>query len=189
MTLPLILLAIPSVIIGYFTIEPMLHGEFFKNVIFVSDHHEAMRELTEEFRKAGGPFEMALDALTSLPFWLALAGVATSYFFYMVKPEIPTAIKKNFHAIYTLLDNKYYLDKFNDVVFAGGARLLGGGLWNVGDKGLIDGLIVNGSAKFVGWFSRTMRTIQTGYIYHYAFVMILGVLGYLIYFMPNPFTQ
>ncbi len=188
-TLPLILLAIPSVIIGYFTIEPMLHGEFFKNVIFVADHHEAMRELTEEFHKAGGPFEMAIGALTSLPFWLALAGVASSYFFYMVKPEIPTAIKKSFHAIYTLLDNKYYLDKFNDVVFAGGARLLGGELWNVGDKGLIDGLIVNGSAKFVGWFSRTMRTIQTGYIYHYAFVMILGVLGYLIYFMPNPFTQ
>ena len=188
-TLPLILLAIPSVLIGYFTIEPMLHGEFFKNVIFVADQHEAMHELTEEFRRVGGPFSMAVDALTTLPFWLALAGVASSYFFYMVKPEIPTAIKKNFHAIYTLLDNKYYMDKFNEVVFAGGARLLGGGLWNVGDKGLIDGLIVNGSAKFVAWFSRTLRTIQTGYIYHYAFVMILGVLGYLIYFMPNPFTK
>jgi NADH-quinone oxidoreductase subunit L len=88
-----------------------------------------------------------------------------------------------------VLDHKYYLDQFNQVVFAGGARLLGGGLWNVGDKGLIDGLIVNGSAKFVGWFSKTMRAVQTGYIYHYAFVMILGVLGYLIYFMPNPFTK
>jgi len=188
-TLPLILLAIPSVIIGYITIEPMLHGEFFKNVIFVADHHEAMKELTEEFHHAGGAFSMGIGALTSLPFWLAVAGVATSYFFYMVKPEIPTAIKKHFGAIYTLLDNKYYMDKFNDVVFAGGARLIGGGLWNVGDKSLIDGLVVNGSARLVAWFSRIMRTAQTGYIYHYAFVMILGVLGYLIYFMPNPLIK
>ncbi|TDK65621.1 NADH-quinone oxidoreductase subunit L [Sapientia aquatica] len=187
--LPLVLLAIPSVLIGYFTIEPMLHGTFFKDVIFVSSHHEAMQELSEEFHHVGGAVGMALHAFTSLPFWLALAGVATSYVFYMVKPEIPTAIKKNFSAIYTLLDNKYYLDKFNEVVFAGGARLLGGGLWNVGDKGLIDGLIVNGSAKLVGWSSKILRTIQTGYIYNYAFVMILGVLGFLIYFMPSPFTK
>ena len=187
--LPLVLLAIPSVLIGYFTIEPMLHGTFFKDVIFVSSHHEAMQELSEEFHHVGGAVGMALHAFTSLPFWLALAGVATSYVFYMVKPEIPTAIKKNFSAIYTLLDNKYYLDKFNEVVFAGGARLLGGGLWNVGDKGLIDGLIVNGSAKLVGWSSKILRTIQTGYIYNYAFVMILGVLGFLMYFMPSPFTK
>ena len=188
-TIPLILLAVPSVIIGYLTIGPMLHGSFFDNVIFVGNNHEAMKELTEEFTHVGGPLGMAFSALTSLTFWLAAAGVASSYYFYMVKPSIPTAIKKNFSAIYTLLDNKYYMDKFNDVVFAGGARLLGGGLWNVGDKSLIDGLIVNGSAKLVGWFSRAMRAVQTGYIYHYAFVMILGVLGYLIYFMPNPFTK
>ncbi|MET3106572.1 NADH-quinone oxidoreductase subunit L [Oxalobacteraceae bacterium GrIS 2.11] len=188
-TLPLILLAIPSVLIGGLTIGYMVHGDFFNNVIFVADHHEAMKELTEEFHHAGGALNMGIAALTSVPFWLALAGVGLSYFFYMVKPEIPTAIKKNFSVIYNLLDNKYYLDKFNEVVFAGGARLLGGGLWNVGDKNLIDGLLVNGSAKFVAWFSRTMRTVQTGYIYHYAFVMILGVLGYLIYFMPNPFTK
>ena len=188
-TLPLILLAIPSVVIGYLTITPMLHGDFFKGVIFVSEQHEAMKTLTEEFAEVGGPFGMALHALLSLPFWLAVAGVATSYLFYMVKPEIPAWIKKNFSAIYDLLDNKYYLDKFNEVVFAGGARLLGGGLWTIGDKSLIDGLIVNGSAKLVAWFSRGMRLVQSGYIYHYAFVMILGVLGYLVYFMPNPFTQ
>jgi len=188
-TLPLILLAIPSVFIGGLTIDYMLHGSFFDNVIFVGSNHEAMRELTEEFHKVGGPVGMAIGALTSVAFWLAAAGVASSYFFYMVKPEIPAAIKKNFSFIYDILDNKYYMDKFNQVVFAGGARLLGGGLWNVGDKTLIDGLIVNGSAKLVGWFSRVMRGIQTGYIYHYAFVMILGVLGYLIYFMPNPFTK
>jgi NADH-quinone oxidoreductase subunit L len=188
-TIPLILLAIPSVFIGGLTIDYMLHGSFFDNVIFVGSNHEAMHELTEEFHKVGGAIGMAIGALTSPAFWLAAAGVASSYYFYMVKPEIPTAIKKNFSIIYNLLDNKYYMDKFNDVVFAGGARLLGGGLWNIGDKGLIDNLIVNGSARLVGWFSRAMRGIQTGYIYHYAFVMILGVLGYLIYFMPNPFTK
>ncbi|PRC91687.1 NADH-quinone oxidoreductase subunit L [Solimicrobium silvestre] len=188
-TLPLILLAIPSALIGYFTIEPMLHGSFFKDAIFVAGQHEAMQTLTEEFHEVGGALGMAIHSLTSLPFWLAVAGVATSYLFYMVKPEIPAALKKNLSFIYTLLDNKYYMDKFNDVVFAGGARLLGGGLWNIGDKGLIDGLIVNGSAKLVAWSSRAIRTIQTGYIYHYAFVMILGVLGFLIYFMPNPFTK
>jgi len=179
-TLPLVLLAIPSVIIGFFTIEPMLFGNFFKGVIFVDEAHHAMEELTHDFH---GPVAMSIHALTSLPLWLAIAGVASSYYFYMVKPSIPTAIKKNAHAIYTLLDNKYYMDKFNDIVFAGGARLLGGGLWNVGDKGLIDGLIVNGSARVVGWFSRGVRLFQTGYLYHYAFVMILGVMGFLAYIM------
>ena len=188
-TLPLILLAIPSVLIGYFTIEPMLYGDFFKGVIFVADQHEAMHELTEEFTRVGGPLGMALGSVMTAPLWLAIAGVVSSYFFYMVKPEIPAMIKKNFSFIYTLLENKYYMDKFNDLVFAGGARLLGGGLWNVGDKGLIDGLIVNGSAKLAAWSGRMLRTVQTGYIYHYAFVMILGVLGFLIYFMPNPFTK
>ena len=188
-TLPLILLAIPSVIIGYLTIQPMLHGDFFKGVIFVADSHEAMRELTVEFAKSGGPLGMALNAFTSLPFMLALAGVVLSYVFYMVKPEYPAAIKKNFGFIMDILENKYYLDKFNEVVFAGGARLLGGGLWSAGDKGLIDGLVVNGSAKLVDWSSKVIRLFQTGYIYHYAFVMILGVLGFLAYFMPNPFTH
>ncbi|MCU6433074.1 NADH-quinone oxidoreductase subunit L [Undibacterium sp. Jales W-56] len=179
-TLPLVLLAIPSVIIGFFAIEPMLFGDFFKGVIFVDEAHHAMEELTHEFH---GPLAMALHAFTSPPFWLALGGVVTSYVFYMLKPEWPTAIKKNVGAIYTLLDNKYYMDRFNEIVFAGGARLLGGGLWNIGDKGLIDGLIVNGSAKLVGWLSRGVRLLQTGYLYHYAFVMILGVLGFLSYFM------
>ena len=178
--LPLVLLAIPSVIIGFLTIEPMLFGNFFQGVIIVDEAHHAMEELKHEFH---GPVAMAIHALTSLPFWLALAGVATSYFFYMVKPAIPTAIKKNFSAIYTLLDNKYYMDRFNEIVFSGGARLLGGGLWNIGDKGLIDGLVVNGSAKLVGLLSKGVRLLQTGYLYHYAFVMILGVFGFLTYFM------
>lgn len=178
--LPLVLLAIPSVIIGFITIEPMLFGNFFQGVIIVNEAHHAMEELRHEFH---GPVAMVVHALTAAPFWLALAGVATSYFFYMVKPAIPAAIKKNFNAIHTLLDNKYYMDRFNEIVFSGGARLLGGGLWNIGDKGLIDGLVVNGSAKLVGLLSKGVRLLQTGYLYHYAFVMILGVFGFLTYFM------
>jgi NADH-quinone oxidoreductase subunit L len=183
---PLVMLAIPSVLIGFIAIEPMLFGSFFKDVIFVNEAHHAMEELKHEFHS---PIAMATHALTTAPFWLALAGVATSYFFYMVKPAIPAAIKKNASAVYTLLDNKYYMDRFNEIVFAGGARLLGQGLWNVGDKGLIDGLVVNGSAKLVGWFSKFVRLFQSGYIYHYAFVMILGVLAFLVYFMPFPFAK
>jgi NADH-quinone oxidoreductase subunit L len=183
---PLVMLAIPSVLIGFIAIEPMLFGSFFKDVIFVNEAHHAMEELKHEFHS---PIAMATHALTTAPFWLALAGVATSYFFYMVKPAIPAAIKKNASAVYTLLENKYYMDRFNEIVFAGGARLLGQGLWNVGDKGLIDGLVVNGSAKLVGWFSKFVRLFQSGYIYHYAFVMILGVLAFLVYFMPFPFAK
>ncbi|MBC3878598.1 NADH-quinone oxidoreductase subunit L [Undibacterium sp. FT79W] len=183
---PLVMLAIPSVLIGFIAIEPMLFGSFFKDVIFVNEAHHAMEELKHEFHS---PIAMATHALTTAPFWLAFAGVATSYFFYMVKPAIPAAIKKNASAVYTLLDNKYYMDRFNEIVFAGGARLLGQGLWNVGDKGLIDGLVVNGSAKLVGWVSRIVRLFQSGYIYHYAFVMILGVLAFLVYFMPFPFAK
>ncbi|MFJ9533640.1 NADH-quinone oxidoreductase subunit L [Herbaspirillum sp. NPDC101396] len=185
-TLPLILLAIPSVIIGFFAISPMVFGDFFKNVIFVGENHKALEELAHEFH---GPIAMAVHSLTSAPLWLAIAGVVTAYYFYMVNPRVPAWFKDKFSAIYTLLDNKYYMDKFNDVVFAGGARLLGTGLWTVGDKGLIDGLVVNGSAKVVNWFSKVTRLWQSGYIYHYAFVMIIGVLGFLVWFMPFPFGK
>jgi NADH-quinone oxidoreductase subunit L len=183
---PLILLAVPSVFIGYFTVGPMLHGDFFKGVIFVNESHHAMEELSKEFHSAWG---MGLHAFTSLPFVLALAGVASAYYCYLVNPKVPAWFHAKFQVIYRLLDNKYYMDQFNETVFAGGARALGSGLWNVGDKGLIDGLIVNGSAKMVGWFSTLIRRLQSGYIYHYAFVMIIGVLGFLIYFMPFPFAK
>ncbi|WP_413674242.1 NADH-quinone oxidoreductase subunit L [Massilia cellulosiltytica] len=181
-TLPLILLAIPSVIIGFFTIGPMLFGDFFKNVIYINaERHPAMEELAHEFHGAAA---MGVHSFTSLPFWLALAGVVAAFYCYMINPRVPAAFYKALRPIHTLLDNKYYMDKFNEVVFAGGARLLGKGLWQVGDRALIDGLVVNGSAKVVGWFSTVVRTFQTGYIYHYAFVMILGVLGTLLYFFP-----
>jgi NADH-quinone oxidoreductase subunit L len=182
-TLPLILLAIPSVLIGFFAIQPMLHGDFFNGVITVSESHGAMAELKEHFH---GAVAMAIHGLSTMPFWLALAGVVSAYYCYMINPRVPAWFYKHFHALHTLLENKYYMDKFNEVVIAGGARLLGGGLSRVGDKTLIDGLIVNGSAKVVAWSSRVIRVLQSGYIYHYAFVMILGMLGLLSYFVIFP---
>ncbi len=186
-TLPLILLAIPSAFIGFFADGPMLFGDFFKGVIANGESHEAMKELAILFKEHHGALGMALHSVQTLPFWLAVAGVFLSWLFYMKMPQIPAAIKKNFSILYTILDNKYYMDKFNEVVFAAGARVLGDGLSRGGDRLLIDGLVINGSAKVVSWFAQLVRLFQTGYIYHYAFVMILGVLGFLIYFLPNPF--
>jgi NADH-quinone oxidoreductase subunit L len=180
-TLPLIALAIPSVIIGYLTIGPMLFGDFFKNVIFIGENHKGMEELAQDFHGAAA---MGLHAFTSAPFILAALGVVAAYYCYMVNRKVPAWFYDKFHAVHTLLDNKYYMDKFNDVVFSGGARVIGGGLWRFGDRGLIDGLLVNGSARLVGWFASVVRTFQTGYIYHYAFVMIVGVLATLLYFFP-----
>jgi NADH-quinone oxidoreductase subunit L len=185
-TLPLILLAIPSVIVGFFAIAPMLYGDFFKGAIVVGENHKVMEELAHEFH---GPVTMVLQAFTSAPLWLAIAGVVVAWYCYMINPRVPAWFKDKFSLVYTILDNKYYMDKFNEVVFAGGARLLGSGLSTVGDRGIIDGLLVNGSAKVVGWFSKFTRLWQSGYIYHYAFVMIIGVLGFLVWFMPFPFAK
>jgi NADH-quinone oxidoreductase subunit L len=187
-TLPLVLLAIPSVFIGALTIEPMLFGGYFKDAIFIGEAHHAMEELAKEFHHAGGALAMGMHAFASLPFVLALAGVASAYYCYMINPKVPAWFYDKFRAIYTLLDNKYYMDKINETVFAAGARVLGRGLWNGGDRALIDGLIVNGSAKLVGWFSTMVRQVQSGYIYHYAFVMIIGVFGLLWYVTGNPFA-
>jgi len=174
-TLPLILLAIPSVVIGFLTIQPMLFGEFFKDAIVIDlEKHPAMEELVHEFH---GAASMALHALSSLPFWLALAGVVVAYVFYRVKPEIPAAIKARFSFVYRLLDNKYYFDWFNEHVLAAGARMLGSGLWKGGDMGVIDGVVINGSARAIGSLAGVVRLVQSGYLYWYALVMILGVIG------------
>ena len=171
-TLPLILLAIPSVLIGFITIEPMLFGDYFLDAIYISHDHQALAEMREEFH---GAAEMALHSLISAPFILALAGVASAWFLYMKRPAWPAAIKHRFEMIYTLLDQKYYFDRFNDWFFAGGARGASRFLWKFGDVKLIDGFFVNGSAKLVGMFSGVLRGFQTGYVYHYAFWMIIGV--------------
>ena len=173
-TAPLLLLALPSVVIGYLTIAPMLFGDFFKDSIVVdAAKHPAMAELAEEFH---GALAMALHGLSTLPFWLALAGVVTAYVFYMVKPGIPAAIAKTFSPIVTILENKYYMDWINENIVAPAARGLGRGLWKGGDVGLIDGLI-NGSANAVGVLASVVRRAQTGMLYLYALVMLLGVIG------------
>jgi NADH-quinone oxidoreductase subunit L len=178
--LPLALLAIPSALIGYFTIEPMLYGSFFKDAIFVdTGKHHAMLELAKAFH---GPWAMAVHALTTLPFMLAVAGVALSYYMYIINPALPAAIKRNVQLIYTLLEHKYYLDWFNENVLARGARSLGALLWG-NDKTVIDGALVNGSWKVVRVFSSIARKFQTGYIYHYAFSMIAGVFLLMTYFV------
>lgn len=185
-TVPLVLLAIPSVIIGAWAIQPMLFGEFFKHgvvfseVIFNSENHEAMKVLAEDFH---GWVEMALHGFTSAPFILLVSGVVLSWFFYLKRPDIPAAIAKRFSGVYKLLDNKYYMDKINEIVFANGAVKFGRGLWKGGDQGVIDGVVVNGSARLVGWFATVVRLLQSGFIYDYAFAMIIGTVGLLTYFV------
>jgi NADH-quinone oxidoreductase subunit L len=180
-TVPLVLLAIPSVVIGFMTIQPMLFGDFFKSVITVNlEKHPAMEELAKLFQ---GPVQMALHGLTAAPFWLALAGGVTAWYMYMRNPALPAAIKSKCQPLYTLLENKYYIDWFNENVLARGARLLGMGLWKIGDQKIIDGALVNGSWKVVGWISGIVRRLQSGFIYHYAFGMILGVFVLMTYFV------
>ncbi len=174
--LPLVLLAIPSVVIGYLTIGPMLHGSFFADSIAVDAvRHPAMKVLTEAWHGAGA---MALHGLTTAPFWLALAGVVVAWWFYLKQPSIPAALQRRFSFLYRVLDNKYYMDWFNENVLAPLARGIGRGLWRGGDVALIDGL-VNGSARLAGVVGGIVRLAQTGYLYWYALVMIVGLVGFL----------
>ena len=180
-TAPLVLLAIPSVVIGFLTVGPLLFGDFLKSAIFVdAAKHPAMAELASHFH---GATAMALHGFQAAPFWLALAGVITAYVFYMVAPQIPATLAKVLRPLIVIGENKYYLDWFNEKVLAAGARLLGRIFWKVGDVAIIDGLIVNGSAKVVGLIGSLTRLFQTGYLYHYALVMILGVLAFMTWFV------
>ena len=186
-TAPLLLLAIPSVVIGFMTIDAMLIGDFLKDAITVNaDKHPAMTELIKIYH---GPVQMALHGLTAPPFWLALAGVALAYYLYIVNPALPAAIKRRVEPLYTLLENKYYMDWFNENVLARGARGLGIGLWKGGDEKMIDGALVNGSWKLVGWVSSIVRKVQTGYIYHYALAMIVGIFILISYFATWPMIK
>ncbi|MFO1267851.1 MAG: NADH-quinone oxidoreductase subunit L [Rubrivivax sp.] len=175
-TLPLVLLAIPSVVIGYLTIGPVLFGDTFKGAIVVdAARHPAMEELAKAFHGAGA---MALHGLTALPFWLALAGVVVAWWFYLMQPALPAAIARTFSPVVRLLENKYYMDWINEHVIAAGARMLGRGLWKGGDVAVIDGAI-DGSARTVGGIAAVLRTWQTGRLYQYALVMLLGIFGLL----------
>ena len=180
-TAPLILLAIPSVVIGFMTIQPMLFGEFFKDAIFIdAEKHAGMKILTEAFH---GPVAMALHAVSTAPFWLALAGVVVAWYMYLINPAVPAATGRALRPLVVLLENKYYMDWINENILARGARALGNGLWKVGDRTLIDGWLVNGSWKLVGMVSNWTRKLQTGYLYHYALVMILGIFLLMTYFV------
>ncbi len=182
--LPLILLAIPSLAIGYFAIEPMLFGDFFKGVITVNaEAHPAMHTLAHHwhtiYHSAVG---MALHSLMTLPLLLAVSGVVTAYYFYMKRPDIPAAIQAKYKMINRVLENKYGFDSFNERFFAAGSRFIGNKLWQIGDVKLIDGVMVNGTANLIGKLSTIIRKLQTGLIYHYAFAMIIGVFLMLTFF-------
>ncbi len=178
-TVPLILLAIPSVISGYL-IGDMVFGSFFGNAIVVHADHDVLAHHAESYH---GVLGFIFHGLTALPFWLAMAGVATAYYLYMMRPDIPAKLQNKFTWLFRILDNKYGFDGFNQAVFAGGARSLGHVLWQVGDRRLIDGLIVNGAAKTVGFTSKLVRHVQSGYLYHYAFAMIIGLYLLLTFFV------
>ncbi|MBI5276091.1 MAG: NADH-quinone oxidoreductase subunit L [Burkholderiales bacterium] len=183
-TVPLVLLAIPSVVIGFLTIGTMLFGDFFKDSIVVdAARHPAMAELAKLFH---GPLQMALHAVTTPVLYLAAAGVLAAWYMYLKNPALPAAIKSKVGPLYRLLENKYYMDWFNENVIARAARGLGMGLWKGGDERLIDGFAVNGSAYAVRRFAGIVRWVQSGYIYHYAFAMLLGVVVLLTYFVSWP---
>ncbi|MGH8797904.1 MAG: NADH-quinone oxidoreductase subunit L, partial [Caldimonas sp.] len=172
---PLVLLAIPSVVIGYPTIGPLLYGAFFSDSISVaSGSHPAMTEIAAAYH---GPLEMALHAFGGPVFWVALAGFVVAWYFYMRRPDIPEALARRFSGLYRLLDNKYYMDWFNEHVLARGTRLVGTGLWRGGDVGVIDGVVIDGSSRAIGAVAVLSRRLQSGYLYWYALVMIVGVIG------------
>jgi len=171
--LPLVLLAIPSVVIGGLTIAPMLAGDFFNGAIWVNPVlHPAMGHVAEEAADAA---QMGWHAFVSLPFWLALAGVVSAWYLYMKRPQLATTLAERFAPLKKLLDNKYYFDWFNENVIARLARVLGAVFWTAGDRGIIDGAAVNGSAWTVGALASVVRRIQTGFLYSYAFWMVIGM--------------
>jgi NADH-quinone oxidoreductase subunit L len=171
-TLPLILLAIPSLFIGAFTIGPMLFGDYFNGVLFVNEEHNVLGHIGEEWH---GPLMFIVHAMKQPPVYLAFAGWALAWYLYVKRPDLPAVIAGKFSAVYQLLAKKFYFDEINQAVFAKGSVGLGTALWRVGDVAIIDGAAVNGSARAVGWLSGVMRRLQSGYLYHYAFAMIIGL--------------
>lgn len=179
-TVPLVLLAIPSVVIGFVSVGPMLFGDFFDGVIHVLPKHDVLGKLGEHFT---GPVGFILHGI-GLPLLLAVSGVFAAWFLYMKRPDLPEQIKNRFINIHRFLVNKYYADDFNDAFFAAGSRGVGNFLSQEGDRKLIDGVLVNGTAKAIGGIAAVLRQVQTGYLYHYAFAMIVG-LAVLIWFFAR----
>ncbi len=174
---PLILLAIPAAIIGWFTIEPVLFGGFFGDAIVVTSAHDVLGRMGEEFH---GSWEFLKHSFVTGPaVYLAAAGVFTAWFLYLKRPEIPAKIATRFSSVYTLLERKYYFDDLWIKGFAAGGRRIGQFLWIRGDEQLIDGILVNGTANSVVRLAATLRHLQTGYLYHYAFAMIIALTSFL----------
>ena len=180
-TVPLILLAIPSALIGWFTVEPVLFGDYFQGALHVLPANDVLTRVGEEFH--GSPGEFMWAAFTALPVWLAALGVFTAWVFFLKRPDLADAAERRFKWLHTILVDKYGFDWFNEHVIVAGARLLGGGLWRFGDQILIDDGLVNGSARTVGWLGSVMRYAQSGYLYHYAFAMILGLASFLMWLL------
>ena len=172
-TLPLIALAIPSLAIGYFTIDPMLFNGWLDDAITVAANHTSMASLKQEFHGAGS---MIPHALQTLPFWMMVGGIASAWVLTLYRAQWATWIQKKFHRTNYVLESLYGFDRFNDIIFVKGVKSLGNFLWKVSDSGLIDKMVVNGSARFVGFIGSVVRPIQTGYVYHYAFFMIVSLL-------------
>jgi len=183
--IPLMLLAIPSLIVGWLYIEQMLFGTFFGNAIVVNPAHDVLKALGEEFHKEKGLEElrMVVHGLQSWPFFLFLAGLGLAWLFYIRDPRLADQAKARLQLAWTVLNRKYGFDDFYQAVFAGGARKLGGLLWKIGDVRVIDGFFVNGTARVIGWLSSVVRQVQTGYVYHYAFAMIIGLFLLITYFL------
>ncbi len=177
-TFPLIMLAIPSVIAGVLFIEPMLFGDLFSDAIYVKPEHDVLAAVGESYH---GVMGFITHGMMQPPFWLAMAGIVSSWYLYLKRPDIPEMIKQKLSLAYTILDHKYGFDEFNQKFFAGGSIGIGKLFWNIGDIKIIDGTMVNGTAKAIGWIAGKVRVVQTGYLYHYAFVMIIGLLGMVSY--------
>ena len=175
-TLPLILLAIPSVVIAWFFVKPMLIGGFFDGAIFVDPRHDPLGHFAEEFH---GVVSFAMHGLQTAPFWFAFAGFALATYLYLFNPALPGRIYNALKPLARILENKYGFDDLYQAVFARGSVSLGRGLWKGGDVAIIDGALVNGSAAIVERASSIMRWMQSGYLYHYAFAMILGLIALL----------
>jgi NADH-quinone oxidoreductase subunit L len=171
-TAPLVLLAIPSICAGW-VIGPVLFGGYFGSAIAVAPNHDVLGQLGRDFH---GVLGTMTHALTSLPFWFALSGIAAAIYLYLLRPDLPAVIRTKAGVLYTILDRKYGFDEAYQFLFGNGAVRAGTGLWKGGDVAVIDGVLVNGSARLVGWFASVVRTFQSGYIYHYAFAMIIGIL-------------
>jgi NADH-quinone oxidoreductase subunit L len=179
-TVPLLLLAVPAALVGWPLVEPMLYGEYFGSSITVLPGHDVLAEIGRDFHGEVALMEHSVEAV---PVWLAVGGLILAWFFYWMRPDLPGLLARRLRWLYVPLERKFWADELNQLIFARGARGVGDVFWKVGDVRLIDDMLVNGSAYAVGWFSGVLRQLQSGYLYHYAFAMILGLLGFLSWFL------